>query len=150
MVDNKEDKKDSNGKRIISRLATYTGIGLLTNANLRHRRFFSTAPKGIIKPRNGKKDDLVRIKGIGLKTEAKLNSLGIFHYDQIANWTKEEIGWVNSFLHFSGRIEREDWVSQAKILRDGEDTEFAKRVDAGKVPSSKRVRNQGDENDKLS
>jgi predicted flap endonuclease-1-like 5' DNA nuclease len=98
----------------------------------------SIAPKGLDAPRDGKKDDLVRIKGIGLKIEEKLNSLGIYHYDQIANWTKEEINWVNSFLHFSGRIEREDWITQAKALARGEETEFAKRVDAGKVPSSKK------------
>ncbi len=97
-----------------------------------------TEPKGLDAPRDGKKDDLVRIKGIGLKIEKKLNSLGIYHYDQIANWTQEEINWVNKFLHFSGRIEREDWIGQAKKLARGEMTEFAKRVDAGKVPTSKK------------
>jgi predicted flap endonuclease-1-like 5' DNA nuclease len=97
-----------------------------------------TAPKGIDKPRDGKKNDLKRIKGIGPKIEERLNSLGIFHYDQIASWTKKEVNWVNSFLHFSGRIEREDWIGQAKILAEGGETEFAKRVDAGRVPSSKK------------
>ncbi len=96
------------------------------------------APKGLEAPRDGKKDDLKQIKGVGVKIEEKLNSLGIFHYDQIANWTKKEIDWVNSFLHFSGRIEREKWVEQAKVLAKGEMTEFAKRVAEGKVPSSKK------------
>ncbi len=67
-------------------------------------------------PRGGHSDDLKHISGIGPKLEQKLNSLGIWHYDQIASWTQANMDWVNSAISFKGRIEREKWVSQAKQL----------------------------------
>ena len=48
-----------------------------------------------------------------------LNDLGVYHFDQIAGWTKTEIDWVDDYLSFSGRIERDDWVAQAKALAAG-------------------------------
>ena len=67
-------------------------------------------------PRAGKADDLQKIKGIGKVIEAKLHDLGIYHFDQIAGWSRDEINWVTTFLSFKGRIDREEWVSQAKDL----------------------------------
>jgi len=67
-------------------------------------------------PRNGIPDDLKEISGIGLKIEDKLNELGIYHFDQIANWNKENIRWIEEYLVFKGRVERENWIGQAKIL----------------------------------
>jgi predicted flap endonuclease-1-like 5' DNA nuclease len=67
-------------------------------------------------PRNGRSDDLKHISGIGPKLEQKLNSLGIWHYDQIASWTQANIDWVNAAISFRGRIEREKWIAQAKQL----------------------------------
>jgi NADH-quinone oxidoreductase subunit E len=87
--------------------------------------------------RGGQADDLKRIKGVGPKLEDTLNSLGIYHFDQIAKWNADNIDEVNERLKFSGRIERDDWVNQAKLLAEGEETEFSKRVDKGQVPSSK-------------
>ncbi|MEZ5955253.1 MAG: NADH-quinone oxidoreductase subunit NuoE [Hyphomonas sp.] len=81
-------------------------------------------------------DDLKRIKGIGPKNEDALNELGIFTFKQIAEWTPANVDWVEDFLSFPGRIEREDWIAQAKLLAGGGETEFSKRVDAGDVPSS--------------
>ena len=94
-------------------------------------------PAKLDSPRGGKADDLKRIKGVGKVIEGKLNNLGIYHFDQIANWSRKEINWVTTFLSFKGRIEREDWIAQAKLLAAGEDTEFSKRVDKGDVDSSK-------------
>jgi predicted flap endonuclease-1-like 5' DNA nuclease len=94
-------------------------------------------PSGLATPRHGLPDDLKRIKGIGPQNERRLQALGIWHFDQIATWTGENIVWIASFLKFPGRIERENWVAQAKILASGGITEFAKRVDAGKVPTSR-------------
>lgn len=82
-------------------------------------------------------DDLKRIKGVGPKNEDALNDLGIFTFAQISEWTSENIDWVESKLDFPGRVEREDWIGQAKILATGAETEFSKRVDAGEVESSK-------------
>ncbi len=81
-------------------------------------------------------DDLKRIKGIGPKNEDALNELGIYTFKQIAAWTAENVDWVEDFMSFPGRIEREDWIGQAKTLAEGGETEFSKRVDAGDVPSS--------------
>jgi len=53
--------------------------------------------------------------------EARLHDLGIFHFDQIAHWSRAEIRWVGTYLSFPGRIDRENWVGQAKILAAGGD-----------------------------
>ena len=89
-------------------------------------------------PRNGQKDNLTRIKGVGLKIESMLNDIGIYHFDQIASWNKENVIWADKTLGFPGRVDREDWVSQAQALASGAETEFSKRVDAGEVSSSKQ------------
>lgn len=86
---------------------------------------------------SGKPDDLKRIKGIGPKNEQALNALGIYTFAQISEWTPSNISWVEGYLSFPGRIEREDWINQAKLLAAGAETEFSKRVDAGEVESSK-------------
>jgi NADH-quinone oxidoreductase subunit E len=95
-----------------------------------------TRPVGLAAPRGGSADDLKRIKGIGRVNEGKLNGLGIFHFSQIADWTRPEVRWVGTFLAFPGRIDREDWLSQARALASGAETEFSKRVDRGEVPTS--------------
>ena len=99
----------------------------------------SEAPLTLSAPRNGQKDNLTRVKGIGVKIDETLNSIGIYHFDQIANWTDANIAWADSTLGFPGRAKRENWVEQAKALAAGEETEFSKRVDAGKVSSSKQA-----------
>ena len=84
----------------------------------------------------GEEDDLKRIKGIGPVNEKALNELGIYKFNQIAAWTPANVDWIEDFMSFPGRIEREDWIAQAKTLAEGEETEFSKRVDAGEVESS--------------
>ena len=79
-------------------------------------------------------DDLEKIKGIGAKMEALCNRLGFWHFDQIANWTDDEVAWVDANLEgFKGRVIRDDWVAQAKLLAAGGETAFSKRVDGGDV-----------------
>lgn len=72
-------------------------------------------------------DNLKLISGVGPKLEQTLNDLGIFTFSQVAGWRKKEIAWVDERLRFKGRIERDDWMSQAKILAKGGETEFSKR-----------------------
>ena len=67
-------------------------------------------------PRDSGADNLRRIKGIGPQNEARLNFLGIYHIDQIAAWSPSEVRWMGAYLSFPGRIEREDWIGQAKAL----------------------------------
>ena len=93
-------------------------------------------PLGLAAPRGKVADDLKQISGIGRQNEQKLNALGIFHFDQIAAWTPENVAWAGSYLAFPGRIDRENWVAQAKTLAAGLKTEFAKRVEQGLVPTS--------------
>lgn len=97
----------------------------------------SATPELLKAPRDGAADDLKKIKGIGKKIEEKLHGFGIYHFDQIANWSDEQVKWIGSELAFSGRIERENWIDQANVLASGGDTEFSRRVDKGKVSSSK-------------
>ena len=78
-------------------------------------------PPGLLsKPRGGKADDLKLISGIGPLLEKALAKLGVYHFDQIANWTKLNIKWVDQNLEdFRGRAERDKWVEQAKKLASG-------------------------------
>ena len=84
--------------------------------------------------RGGVADDFKQIKGIGPKMEKMCNALGFFHFDQIAAWTPAEEAWVNANLEgFKGRVSRDEWIAQAKLLAAGEETEFSKRVEGGDV-----------------
>ncbi|SFT63694.1 NADH-quinone oxidoreductase subunit E [Sedimentitalea nanhaiensis] len=79
--------------------------------------------------RGGKPDDLKMIKGVGPKLESALNSIGVFHFDQIASWSPAEVAWADqNLVGFKGRVSRDDWVDQAKALAAGEETEFSKRA----------------------
>jgi predicted flap endonuclease-1-like 5' DNA nuclease len=82
-------------------------------------------------------DDLKRIRGIGVLIEKRLYTLGVTAYEHIANWTAADIDRISQSLDFKGRIERENWVEQARILGAGGHTEFSRRVDRGEVESSK-------------
>ncbi|RED13794.1 NADH:ubiquinone oxidoreductase [Pontivivens insulae] len=72
-------------------------------------------PEALTEAREGGADDLKRIKGVGPKMEALLNSMGFYHFDQIAAWTDREVAWVDDNLEgFKGRVTRDEWVAQAK------------------------------------
>lgn len=71
----------------------------------------------------GKADDLTRIKGIGPKLGKRLNELGIYHFKQIADWSVDQADWVDDYLAFNGRVARDAWVKQARLLSaNGSDT----------------------------
>ncbi len=79
------------------------------------------APKPEEKPKpaaktNAAPDNLQQIKGIGAVLEKKLNAMGIERFEQIANWTEDDIAEVDEQLNFRGRIQREKWVEQAQDL----------------------------------
>jgi len=67
-------------------------------------------------------DDLTQIKGVGAVIAAKLRTLNITTYQQIADLNSTGIEKINAELNFKGRIEREQWVQQAQEIlnRDGE------------------------------
>ena len=85
----------------------------------------------------GKTDDLKRIRGVGVLIERQLNARGVTSYAQVANWTNAEIDRISQDLDFKGRIERENWIEQARILSSGGQTEFSRRVDRGDVETSR-------------
>lgn len=106
----------------------YDGDGVLEGENE------GVKPETLSEARGGQADDLKQIKGIGPKLEKLCNSLGFFHFDQIANWTPDEEAWVNANLEgFKGRVSRDNWIAQAKVLAAGGETEFSKRVEDGDV-----------------
>ena len=91
-------------------------------------------PSTMTSAREGGADDLKKIKGVGPKLEAQLNGMGFHHFDQIAAWSADEVAWVDANLDgFRGRVSRDGWVEQAKLLASGAETEFSKRVDDGDV-----------------
>lgn len=77
-------------------------------------------PAALDGPRDGLADDLKLIKGVGPQLEKLCNSLGFYHFDQIAAWTDAEIAWVDENLEgFKGRVTRDEWVAQARDLAAG-------------------------------
>jgi NADH-quinone oxidoreductase subunit E len=77
-------------------------------------------PELLKKARGGKGDDLKLIWGVGPKLEQMLNTMGVWHFDQIASWSAKELAWVDERLEgFKGRAKRDEWVKQSKKLSSG-------------------------------
>ena len=64
-------------------------------------------------------DDLTKIKGIDPVLKEKLHGLGITSFQQIADFTQVDVDRANEVLDFPGRIEREQWIKQAKAIVNG-------------------------------
>jgi NADH-quinone oxidoreductase subunit E len=78
------------------------------------------APELLSAPRGGKADDLSLIWGVAEKMVEKLNAIGIWHFDQIAKWTPDDVTWFESRLEgFKGRVVRDKWIEQAQKLASG-------------------------------
>jgi NADH-quinone oxidoreductase subunit E len=76
-----------------------------------------TEPVRLTAARGGKADNLKEIEGIGPALEKLCNELGFYHFDQIANWTNADVAWVDQNMkNFKGRILRDKWVAQAKLI----------------------------------
>lgn len=61
-------------------------------------------------------DDLSQISGVGPVIVKKLAAEGITTFAQIAAWTKDDVAAMDEKLNFKGRIDREEWIKQAKKL----------------------------------
>lgn len=79
------------------------------------------------KPASGKPDNLRRLIGIGPVNEKLLKAQGVTSFAQIAAWTAADIKRIEDVMNFDGRIARERWIEQAKLLAAGDETEFAKQ-----------------------
>ncbi|UYO00304.1 MAG: NADH-quinone oxidoreductase subunit E [Devosia sp.] len=86
----------------------------------------AASPQALFATPEGAADDLKLISGVGPVIEGKLNALGITQYAQIAKFKKADIARVDEVLNFRGRIERDDWVKQAKALAKGGADEYRK------------------------
>ena len=69
-------------------------------------------------------DDLTKIKGVGLPIALELKKIGITRFVQVASWSDADVAEISKEFGFSGRIERENWMDQAKILAAGDELEF--------------------------
>lgn len=77
-------------------------------------------PERLSGARGGTPDDLKLIWGVGPEIEKLLNAHGIFHFDQVAKWSRKDLDWLDANLHgFEGRAEREKWIEQAAKLATG-------------------------------
>lgn len=91
-------------------------------------------PEMLDAPRDGVADDLKQIRGVGPKLEGLLNEMGIYHFSQVAGWRKKEVEWADqNLVGFKGRVSRDEWVKQAKVLAKGGSTEFSNKVKKGGV-----------------
>ncbi|TPM97828.1 proton-conducting membrane transporter [Mesorhizobium sp. B2-1-3A] len=79
------------------------------------------------KPAAGKPDNLRRLIGIGPVNEKLLKAQGVTTFAQIAAWTAADIKRIEDVMNFDGRIAREHWIEQAKLLAAGDEKEFAKQ-----------------------
>ena len=73
-------------------------------------------PPVLSSPRNGAPDDLTLIEGVSALQQSTLYSIGVYHFDQIAAWTPENVAWIDNYLRLRGRIDEEEWVEQAAAL----------------------------------
>ncbi len=77
-------------------------------------------PELLKEPRGGTADDFSLIWGVADKLVDKLHAIGIWHFDQIAKWTPENVAWFESQLDgFKGRVMRDKWIEQAGKLASG-------------------------------
>ena len=79
------------------------------------------------KTASGKPDNLRRLIGIGPVNEKLLKAQGVTSFAQIASWTAADIKRIEDVMNFDGRIARERWIEQAKLLAAGNEKEFAKQ-----------------------
>ncbi len=86
------------------------------------------------------RNELQQIVGIGPYTEAKLNELGIYSFDQISKFTNEDIEIVTKLIKFfPDRIKNDRWVEKAKRLKEitREDTDGDLDDSKKKIPNKK-------------
>jgi predicted flap endonuclease-1-like 5' DNA nuclease len=73
-------------------------------------------------------DDLTRIKGVGPKLRDLLVSLGVTRFEQVAGWSEADIDRIDAQLgRFEGRIRRDDWREQARLLASGDQAAYEQK-----------------------
>jgi len=91
-------------------------------------------PAVLTTARDGGPDDLKMIKGVGPVLEKALHKTGVFHFDQVAAWTNRDARWFDDNVKgANGRVLRDEWIKQARILAKGGTTAFSNKVKKGGV-----------------
>lgn len=91
-------------------------------------------PAVLDKPRDGGPDDLKLIKGVGPVLEKALHTSGVFHFDQVAAWTLHDAKWFDENVKgANGRVVRDMWIKQARVLAKGTTTALPNKVKKGGV-----------------
>jgi predicted flap endonuclease-1-like 5' DNA nuclease len=68
---------------------------------------------------------LTQLKGLGPKAASILNDLGVTRFEQIASWNEADVAAIDARMGaFKGRITRDRWVDQAKLLARGDTATF--------------------------
>ena len=94
-----------------------SGTAAARPARTRKPKAGSLAAVALAAP-NGTADDLTRIRGVGPGLARRLNEMGIYHFEQIGRLGAAGIAEIDRVLAFPGRIQRDDWVGQAKALAE--------------------------------
>ncbi len=146
-------KKAAPKKAASSKAAKAAGAAALVGAAVATKPKAKAKPKAAAKPKaktaakpkvlytdgptDGTPDDLKLIKGIGPKFEKDLNSKGIYYFRQIGAWKKKDVTMVEGVIDsIPGRIERDEWVKQAKGF--AKSTSTKSRGKPGPKPGTKR------------
>ncbi len=87
---------------------------IFERTDVRARRL-NAAWKGFKKPK-GEADDLTRIKGIDADLAARLKTINCYKFEQVANFSDEDISNVDEMLKLNGQVERDNWVGEAQKL----------------------------------
>ena len=87
---------------------------ILERSDARAKRL-NAAFKGFKRPK-GQPDDLKKITGISVDLETQLKKLNVLRFDQIADFSDDDIANLDDVLQLGGKVERDDWIGQAKKL----------------------------------
>ncbi len=100
---------------------TAVGAGAIATASSAKDTVGEMLEKPKIAAAVGDPDDLTVIKGIGPKLNDLCHSLGVMRFDQISQWNTADVAEVDQYLKIKGRIDRDRWVDQAKLLAAGDE-----------------------------
>ncbi len=76
-------------------------------------------PKAAAAKETAGADDLKQLSGVGPALEKKMHEAGVTSFAQIAGWSADDVAAIEEKLSFKGRVERDDWIAQAKTLAKG-------------------------------
>src|SRR6185295_4488886 len=105
----------------------------------------AAAPRPAAPADDAAPQDLKRIHAIDAATEAALNRLGIRRYDAISRWSSGDLERIAQALGIRRqRMNRENWIEQARMLATGVETHYARRRARGETASATPSADQGE------